>query len=93
MEIKVDRSKGYSRVGAIYVGFRKYDDVISSYKEGLDLSKEIEDSKLVDVAIVSTRNNYEIGSMITEAMSNVGNEVLDIAIKVVLTKDSNNNCW
>ena len=93
MEIKVDRSKGYSRLGASYVGFRKYDDVISSYKEGLNLSKEIEDSELADVAAVSTGNNYEIGSMITKAMSNVGNEVLGTVVKVVLTKDSNNNCW
>ena len=92
MEIKVDRSKGYSRLGESYVGFRKYDDVISSYKEGLDLSKEIEDGELEDVAAVSTGNNYDIGSMITEAMSKVGNEVLGTVV-IVLTKDSNNNCW
>ncbi|KAJ6836178.1 ruBisCO large subunit-binding protein subunit beta, chloroplastic [Iris pallida] len=36
------------------------------------MSKEVEDSELVDVAAVSAGNNYEIGNMIAEAMSKVG---------------------
>ncbi|XP_057473250.1 ruBisCO large subunit-binding protein subunit beta, chloroplastic [Actinidia eriantha] len=38
------------------------------------MSKEVEDSELVDVAAVSAGNNYEIGKMIAEAMSKVGRE-------------------
>ncbi|KAF9613029.1 hypothetical protein IFM89_005463 [Coptis chinensis] len=33
------------------------------------MSKEVEDSELADVAAVSAGNNYEVGSMIAEAMS------------------------
>ncbi|KAJ0468008.1 putative chaperonin Cpn60/TCP-1 family, groEL-like apical domain superfamily [Helianthus annuus] len=36
------------------------------------ISKEVEDSELVDVAAVSAGNNYEVGNMIAEAMSKVG---------------------
>ncbi|KAF6170762.1 hypothetical protein GIB67_015714 [Kingdonia uniflora] len=36
------------------------------------MSKEVEDSELADVAAVSAGNNYEVGQMITEAMSKVG---------------------
>ncbi|CAN1294745.1 Chaperonin 60 subunit beta 2, chloroplastic [Linum perenne] len=36
------------------------------------MSKEVEDSELADVAAVSAGNNYEVGSMIAEAMSKVG---------------------
>lgn len=36
------------------------------------MSKEVEDSELVDVAAVSAGNNYEIGNMIAEAMRKVG---------------------
>ncbi|KAG0474604.1 hypothetical protein HPP92_014290 [Vanilla planifolia] len=36
------------------------------------ISKEVEDSELADVAAVSAGNNYEIGNMIAEAMSKVG---------------------
>ncbi|CAN0887651.1 Chaperonin 60 subunit beta 2, chloroplastic [Linum grandiflorum] len=36
------------------------------------MSKEVEDSELGDVAAVSAGNNYEVGSMIAEAMSKVG---------------------
>ncbi|KAH7687244.1 Chaperone tailless complex polypeptide 1 (TCP-1) protein [Dioscorea alata] len=34
-----------------------------------NMSKEVEDSELADVAAVSAGNNYEIGNMIAEAMS------------------------
>ncbi|KAK4339009.1 hypothetical protein RND71_040471 [Anisodus tanguticus] len=37
-----------------------------------NMSKEVEDSELADVAAVSAGNNYEVGSMIAEAMSKVG---------------------
>nr|GMC46925.1 ruBisCO large subunit-binding protein subunit beta, chloroplastic [Ipomoea batatas] len=37
-----------------------------------NMSKEVEDSELVDVAVVSAGNNYEVGNMIVEAMSKVG---------------------
>ena len=33
---------------------------------------QVEDSELVDVAAVSAGNNYEIGTMIAEAMQKVG---------------------
>lgn len=33
---------------------------------------QVEDSELADVAAVSAGNNYEVGSMIAEAMSKVG---------------------
>lgn len=36
------------------------------------MSKEVEDSELADVAAVSAGNNYEVGNMIAEAMSKVG---------------------
>ncbi|TYH70819.1 hypothetical protein ES332_D05G143000v1 [Gossypium tomentosum] len=36
------------------------------------MSKEVEDSELVDVAAVSAGNNYEVGNMIAEAMGKVG---------------------
>ncbi|KAI3794854.1 hypothetical protein L1987_37494 [Smallanthus sonchifolius] len=36
------------------------------------ISKEVEDSELVDVAAVSAGNNYEVGNMIAEALSKVG---------------------
>ncbi|XP_039005920.1 ruBisCO large subunit-binding protein subunit beta, chloroplastic-like [Hibiscus syriacus] len=36
------------------------------------MSKEVEDSKLADVAAVSAGNNYEVGNMIDEAMGKVG---------------------
>ncbi|KAK4780061.1 hypothetical protein SAY87_016167 [Trapa incisa] len=36
------------------------------------LSKDVEDSKLADVAAVSAGNNYEVGNMIAEALSKVG---------------------
>ncbi|KAK5835633.1 hypothetical protein PVK06_011327 [Gossypium arboreum] len=36
------------------------------------ISKEVEDSKLADVAAFSAGNNNEIGNMIAEAMSKVG---------------------
>uniref|UniRef100_M1C7V6 Chaperonin-60 beta subunit n=1 Tax=Solanum tuberosum TaxID=4113 RepID=M1C7V6_SOLTU len=37
-----------------------------------NMSKEVEDSELADVAAVSAGNNLEVGSMIAEAMSKVG---------------------
>nr|GMD93323.1 ruBisCO large subunit-binding protein subunit beta, chloroplastic [Ipomoea batatas] len=37
-----------------------------------NMSKEVEDSELADVAAVSAGNNYEVGNMIVEAMSNDG---------------------
>nr|GMC49349.1 ruBisCO large subunit-binding protein subunit beta, chloroplastic [Ipomoea batatas] len=37
-----------------------------------NMSKEVEDSELADVAAVSAGNNYEVGNMIVEAMSKVG---------------------
>ncbi|XP_040874166.1 ruBisCO large subunit-binding protein subunit beta, chloroplastic isoform X1 [Glycine max] len=36
------------------------------------MSKEVEDSELADVAAVSAGNNYEVGNMIAEALSRVG---------------------
>ncbi|KAI7752237.1 hypothetical protein M8C21_023158 [Ambrosia artemisiifolia] len=36
------------------------------------ISKEVEDSELVDVAAVSAGNNYEVRNMIAEAMNKVG---------------------
>ncbi|XP_010552318.1 PREDICTED: chaperonin 60 subunit beta 1, chloroplastic [Tarenaya hassleriana] len=37
-----------------------------------NMSKEVEDSELSDVAAVSAGNNHEVGNMIAEAMSKVG---------------------
>ncbi|KAE9621555.1 RuBisCO large subunit-binding protein subunit beta [Lupinus albus] len=37
-----------------------------------NISKEVEDSELTDVAAVSAGNNYEVGNMIAEALSKVG---------------------
>eukprot|EP00244_Chara_vulgaris_P000199 TRINITY_DN1031_c0_g1_i1.p1 TRINITY_DN1031_c0_g1~~TRINITY_DN1031_c0_g1_i1.p1 ORF type:complete len:640 (-),score=210.29 TRINITY_DN1031_c0_g1_i1:517-2436(-) len=41
-------------------------------KELKAMSKEVEDKELADVAAVSAGNNYEVGSMIAEAMAKVG---------------------
>lgn len=46
--------------------------VIALVKELKNMSKEVEDSELADVAAVSAGNNPEIGQMIAEAMGKVG---------------------
>eukprot|EP00850_Spirogloea_muscicola_P015605 SM000121S26002 [mRNA] locus=s121:275524:279743:- [translate_table: standard] len=46
--------------------------VAALVKELKNMSKEVEDSELADVAAVSAGNNYEVGEMIAEAMSKVG---------------------
>ena len=38
----------------------------------MNMSLQVEDSELADVAAVSAGNNYEVGYMIAEAMSKVG---------------------
>ncbi|CAN1294736.1 RuBisCO large subunit-binding protein subunit beta, chloroplastic [Linum perenne] len=51
------------------------------------MSKEVEDSELADVAAVSAGNNYEVGSMIAEAMSKVGRKVRSGFPIVIIAED------
>ncbi|KAF9617972.1 hypothetical protein IFM89_039265 [Coptis chinensis] len=54
------------------------------------MSKEVEDSELADVAAVSAGNNYEVGSMIAEAMSKVGRKGV---VTLEEGKSSENNLY
>nr|GMC53037.1 chaperonin 60 subunit beta 3, chloroplastic [Ipomoea batatas]GME04400.1 chaperonin 60 subunit beta 3, chloroplastic [Ipomoea batatas]GME21722.1 chaperonin 60 subunit beta 3, chloroplastic [Ipomoea batatas] len=53
-----------------------------------NMSKEVEDSELADVAIVSAGNNYEVGNMIVEAMSKVGRKGI-VTLEEGKTSESN----